>query len=567
MAEFMQSPGIQISERDISTQVVGASSTVGGYVGTFQWGPVMEPVLVDGESAVVSLFGRPDQDTFPHFFAVTRFLSYANAMWIVRAETDNMNASADGAGILIKNTTEYDESDYISGAGDAGKFAARYPGTLGNSLLVSVADSGTYATWEYKDQFSGAPGTSDFVSGKGGANDELHIIVIDRLGRFSGVPGTILEKYEYVSKASDAKNFQGLTNYYPNVIRNNSQYIYWMDHTAEGANNWGSVAAGVTFTTLVDTVTAGYDFTYNLSGGTDDNQATVGELSLGWDLFKNVDLYDISLFPTGNATPELAKYVADNIGETRRDCVVFVTATKSDGSPIKGTSTTAVTDAIAFKTGFGNSTYSVIDSGYAYMYDKYNDVYRWVATNSDIAGLCSRVDTTHDVWHSPAGLSKGQIKNVVKLAWNPTKAQRDELYKNAINPVVTFTGQGTMLYGDKTATVKSSAFDRINVRRLFLVLEKTIANYSRNQLFELNDAITRQTFVSTVEPFLRDVQGRHGIEAFRVICDETNNGPSVVAANEFRGTILVRPRYSINFISLSFTSVGSSVSFEIAAGA
>lgn len=563
MAEFMQSPGIQIVEKDASSIVVGASTTVGGTVGAFQWGPVMVPMLIDNENTLVSTFGRPDDTTFGYFFAAARFLSYANATWVVRTTSGHTNAVASGTAILIKNINDYEDSGYADGTGAVGMFAARYPGSLGNSIKVSIADAGTYNTWAYKDLFTGAPGTSDFVAAKGGSNDELHIVVIDSLGKFSGTPGTVLEKYEFVSKASDAKSFQGLTNYYANVLTNSSQYIYWMDHPT--TTDWGSAAANNAFDSLVDTVTAGYDFDFQLTGGTDDNEPTTGELSLAWDLFKNVDLYDISLFYVGNVTSEVSKYVIDNIGETRKDGVVFVTATETDGTPLRGTSTTAITDAVAFKTAMGNSTYAVVDSGYGYMYDKYNDKYRWVALNSDVAGLCSRVDNTHDAWHSPAGMTKGQIKNVVKLAWNPTKAQRDELYKSAINPIVTFTGQGTMLYGDKTCTMKSSAFDRINVRRLFLTLEKTISRFAKYQLFELNDVITRQQFIASVEPFLRDVQGRRGIEAFKVICDETNNTKDVVAANEFRGTILVKPRYSVNYLTLTFTAVGPSVTFATAA--
>lgn len=564
MAVNMQSPGIQTVEKDASTVVVGASTTVGGTVGVFQWGPVMYPILIDSEDTLLSTFAKPDDKTFGSFLSTSRFLSYTSAVWVIRAATGNLNAVASGSALLIKNQGDYEDSSYITGVANVGPFAARYPGSMGNSIKVSIADAGTYSTWTYKDLFTGAPGTSDSVAAMGGSNDELHVVVIDTLGKFSGTPGTVLEKYAFVSKASNAKSYQGLANYYPLVILNNSPYVYWMDHPSANTD-WGS-AGNTTFTSLVDTVAAGYDFDYQLSGGTDDNDPTQGELSAAWDIFANVDLYDISLFFVGNATPSLSKYVADNVAAVRQDAVVFVTATKSDGTPLKSTSTTNLADALAFKTTMGNSTYVVIDSGYAYMYDKYNDKYRWIACNADVAGLCARVDQTQDTWHSPAGLTKGQIKNVVKLSWNPTRPQRDELYKLAINPVVTLTGQGTLLYGDKTGTTKPSAYDRINVRRLFLTLEKTISRFARYQLFELNDVITRQQFVAAVEPFLRDVQGRRGIDAFKVICDETNNTGDVVAANEFRGTILVKPRYSINFISLTFTAVGPSVKFETAAG-
>lgn len=568
MALNQQSPGVQIIEKDASAITPGASSSVGATVGTFQWGPVETPVLVSNENDLVSIFGKPDEETFGSFFAAANFLSYSSAMYVIRAATGNLNATADGAGLLIKNIDSY-QNNFANGAGNVGTFAARYPGALGNSITVSVADSGTYSTWAYKDEFTGAPGTSDFAEAIGASNDELHIIVIDRLGSFTGTPGAILEKFGFVSKASNAVSFQGTSNYYVNVITNQSQFIYWMDHIATGINFGQPASSGVTYTALSDSPSTGYDFTFDLSGGTNDNVATDAELQLAYDIFKDTETYDISLIATGNASSTLSAYVAQNIATLRKDCLAFVSISKATSgvvAPIFGTSTTALADAVAFKTAIGNTTYAVIDSGFKYQYDKYNDKFRWIALNADVAGLCARTDANLDAWISPAGLTKGQVKNVVKLAWNPNKAQRDVLYNNSINSVVTFQGQGTVLFGDKTATTKPSAFDRINVRRLFLVLEKSIANSAKFQLFELNDEITRAQFIASVEPFLRDVQGRRGIEQFKVICDETNNTPQVVKSNEFRGTILVRPRYSINFITLTFTAVGPDVSFEVAAG-
>lgn len=565
MAIYQQSPGVQVIEKDASAVTIGASSTVGGFVGTFKWGPVMTPMLIDKEDTQVSIFGTPDDTTFSSFFTTTNFLSYTSAVWVTRAATVNKNATADGTGVLIKNMFEY-ESSFDAGQSSVGSFAARYPGAMGNSILVSMADSATFDDWDYKNLFQSAPGTSEFVASKGGSNDELHIVVIDINGKFTGTPGTTLEKFAFVSKASDALSYQGLSNFYVNIIRNQSQFIYWMDHPT-GVVNWGVASANTAFTTLIDTAEdTGYDFTYSLSGGTDQNTATQGELELAWDLFKNTETYDISLFITGNANTALSKYVIDNIAEVRKDAVVFVSITAPTGGPIFSISSTKIADAAAFKTAMGNSTYTVIDSGYKYMYDKYNDKYRWVALNADIAGLCAKVDANQDTWFSPAGMTKGQIRGAIKLSWNPNQAERDELYKLSINPVVTFVGQGTLLYGDKTATMKPSSFDRINVRRLFLVLEKSISRSAKYQLFELNDAITRLQFVSSVEPFLRDIQGRRGIDQFKVICDESNNTPQVRATNEFRGTILIKPVYSINFVTLTFTAVGPNVSFETAAG-
>lgn len=569
MASSLQSPGISILERDANLITTGASTTIGATVGVFRWGPTAQPILIDNEGSLVSIFGKPDDQTFGSFFAASSFLSYTQSLWVTRAATVNKNSSSGGSGILIGNLDVYDASfanfEAAMIATPPGPFAARYPGVMGNGLIVSIADSGTFAAWEYAGQFPGVPGTSEYAAGKGGSNDELHMVVVDGTGQFSGTPGTVLEKYEYVSKARDAVNFQGLTNYWVSVLRNSGSYVYGLMNPT-GVANWGSLAAGTTFATLVDGVGNGYDFKYTLAGGTDDNVATDAELQLAWDLYANVDMFDISLFFVGNASRVLSKYVIDNIGEVRKDAVVFVSLTDETGGPVFGTNLNKNTLATSFKTAMGNSSYAVIDSGYKYMYDKYNDKYRWVALNADVAGLCAKVDASQDTWFSPAGYTKGQIRGVVKLAWQPNQSDRDYLYKLAINSVVTFTGQGTILYGDKTATLKPSAFDRINVRRLFLVLEKSIGASAKFQLFEQNDEITRELFKSSVEPFLRDVQGRRGIQDFRVICDATENTPQVVAANEFRGKILIRPMYSINFIQLTFTAVGPSVSFETAAG-
>lgn len=563
MAVYLQSPGVQIIEKDASGVTPGASSSVGGTVGVFKWGPCMVPMLVDNEQTQLSTFGPPDSNTYGSFFSTTNFLSYTNACWVVRAATVNKNATASGTGILIKNVADY-ESSFADGQASVGSFAARYPGVMGNSLTISIADSATFATWEYKGQFQSAPSTSEFAASKGGSNDELHIIVIDTAGRFTGSPGATLEKFAYVSKASDAISYTGISNYYANVLRNQSQYVYWMDHPS-GASNWGNSAITNAFVSLVDTISAGYDFTYVMSGGTDQNVPSNAELELAWDLLRNVETYDISIFFVGNANTALSKYVVDNIAETRKDAVLCISICDPTGGPIFGTSANKLVDASTFKTTIGNSNYTIIDSGYKYMYDKYNDKYRWIALNSDIAGLCAKVDHNQDTWHSPAGFTKGQIRGAIKLAWNPDQSMRDELYKLAINSVVSFVGQGTLLFGDKTATLKPSAFDRINVRRLFLILEKSISRSAKYNLFELNDAITRLQFVASVEPFLRDVQGRRGIDKFKVICDETNNTPQVVSTNEFRATILIRPVYSINFITLTFTAVGGNVTFETAA--
>jgi hypothetical protein len=637
MAIYQQSPGVQVVEKDASAVTVGLSTTVGAYVGAYNWGPVMQPMLISDEGVLVNTFGTPDASTFAHFYAAANLLTYTNAMYVNRAVgTLAKNATVSGTGILIKNAEDYQTVTTSS----AGTFAARYAGTKGSGLKVSIADSGTFATWFYRSNFSAAPATSEYAAARGGLNDEIHVIVIDGLGKFTGTPGTVLEKYEFLSKGSDAISYQGTNNYYKDVLTNRSQYVYWTAHDADGTN-WGNTVVNTTFTSLTETavtvtptattwsagtvtltytalgsapylageqitvsdtapvgyngtftvvsstttettyalatnpgtatvqgsaIGTSYDFDFTLSGGV-DSAPTEAELQLGWDLFLDTQTYNVSLLVSGNATIALAAYIVQNIADVRKDCVAFTSITASTSlptEPILGSSSTRIVDAKAFKT--FNSSYAVIDSGYKYMYDKYNDKYRWIALNADIAGLCARVDATNDTWFSPAGMVKGQIKGAVKLSWNPTQAERDQLYPYAINPVINQVGQGTILFGDKTATLKPSAFDRINVRRLFLILERSIQNSAKFQLFEINDAITRLQFVASVEPFLRDVKGRRGMQEYKVICDETNNTPQVVATNNFVGTILIKPNYSINFITLNFVAVGPNVSFDIAAG-
>jgi len=564
MAIYQQSPGVQVVEKDTSAVTVGLSTTIGAYVGAFTNGPVMSPMLISNEGELVQVFGAPNDDTASHFFAAANFLSYTNAMWVVRTVgATASNATVSGTPLLISNYDDYVDN-HSDGVVTWGQFAARYPGSKYNGLKISIADSATFASWEYKQYFSAAPGTSDFATGKGGSDDELHVIVIDALGKFSGTAGSVLEKYEFLSKASDAISYQGMSNYYVTVLSNHSQYVYWLSHDLDGTN-WGTTAANTTFALLTLNPLnplAPADLIFTISGGVDDDIVTEGEMQLGWDLFLDSQTYDISLLVSGNASETLSAYVVNNIADVRRDCVAFTSISKA-GSPIFGTSPTRITDAKAFKT--FDSSYAVIDSGYKYMYDKYNDKYRWIALNADTAGLCAKVDATNDTWSSPAGMTKGQIKGAVKLSWNPTLAERDQLYPAAINPIINQVGKGTILFGDKTATTKPSAFDRINVRRLFLILEKSISNSAKYQLFELNDAITRLQFVASVEPFLRDVKGRRGVQDFKVICDETNNTPQVVATNNFVGTILIRPNYSINFITLNFVAVGPNVTFEVAA--
>ena len=390
--------------------------------------------------------------------------------------------------------------------------------------------------------------------------------MVDEDGLWTGVPGTVLEKFAFVSKASDGKKADGTNNYYKDVINGQSRYIWWMDHTTSVSTSvggsgtsgvaWGQAAAGRAFKDLSAVVTR------SLSGGVDDLTATDGELQTGFEIFANAELYDISLIALGKASSTVATYVINNVAETRLDCVVFASPEDvSSGDIITLTGSDAADAIVAYRDELPSSSYAVLDSGYKYQYDRYNDKYRYVPLNGDVAGLAARTDYTNDPWWSPAGLNRGQIKNVVRLAFNPGKTERDTLYKAGVNPVVNFPGQGTVLYGDKTLLSKPSAFDRINVRRLFIVLEKAIATAAKYQLFEFNDSFTRAQFKNLVEPFLRDVQGRRGVTDFRVVCDDTNNTGEIIDRNEFVADIYIKPNRSINFITLNFIAARSSVAF------
>jgi len=434
----------------------------------------------------------------------------------------------------------------------------QHPRGAGGLITAVVDDARIKRKWRYYDQVDGAPGTSSYVSTRSGANDEIHVVVVDEDGGISGVPGTVLESYSKLSKASDAKTPQGDVNYYPTVIQNKSNYIFWMDHNTSGTN-WGNAAASTTYT-AVDVPTS-----ESQSGGADGSTVTDGQLKTAYEKFADADTVDVGLIiagPSGSSTH------VDNlitIAENRKDAVVFASPQRADVVNVSN-SNTQTSNVIDFFDSVRSSSYVVFDSGYKYGYDRYNDVYRYVPLNGDIAGLAARTDILADSWYSPAGLNRGVVRGAAKLAYNPTKSQRDILYPKRVNPVATFPGQGTVLFGDKTGLSSPSAFDRINVRRLFITLEKAISTASKFQLFEFNDEFTRANFRNIVEPFLREVQGRRGITDFLVVCDETNNTGEVIDRNEFVAEIFVKPARSINFITLQFVATRTGVAFEEVAG-
>ena len=661
---FQVSPGVQVTEKDLTNVVPAVATSIAGIVMATQKGPCDTITAIASEEELVSIFGKPNTDNYGDWFTAASFLGYGNALRVVRpAGSALKNAVSSNTAILVKNNSHYADGDgsgsgpYNDGSANVGQWIARTAGAWGNSLKVSMCPSGSefeqtfsgvedtlgvvetaasagattvvldagggsagdagalynvgdivhfqeadgseyevtalatdtltikrYGTantagglrsdiadttnvrrrWKYYDQFDTAPGTSSYVEDRSGVAtaDEMHIIIIDEDGAITGTPGEILEKWAGVSKCSDAKTSQGADNYYATAMFSGSSYVYWMDHPSinTGYGNTIIAQSSTLYTALAEVITD-----VSLVSGADAYTLTAGEAKDGIDRFKDTETVDLNLFLCGVADATKAGNSMDMCTD-RKDAVAFVSPELSDVVNV----TNEVTQTSNVKSYFDaltSTSYAMFDSGWKYTYDKYNDTYRWVPLNGDMAGLCARTDLVADPWWSPGGFNRGQIRGVVKLAYNPQKANRDILYRSRINPIVSFPGQGTILYGDKTAQSKPSAFDRINVRRLFITLEKAISTASKFQLFEFNDEFTRAGFRNMVEPFLRDVQGRRGVTDFLVVCDETNNTGSVIDRNEFVADIYVKPARSINFISLNFIATKTGVAFSEVVGA
>ncbi len=570
---FQVSPGVQVKEIDATSVVPAVSTSIGGFAGAFNWGPVEQVVTVGSEKELAAEFSSPDDNTALYFLTAASFLKYGNALKVVRAATGNKNATADGTGLLIKNDDDYVDNSYNTGAGSVGQWAAKFPGILGNSLKVEmvtadITDS-NFNNWQYAGNFNTKPGTSEFAENLGKSatfNDEVHVVVVDEDGLISGKANTVLEVFSFMSIGSDAKASDGTSNYYVDVINAGSNYIRWMDHNTSLLSA-GSALSGLS--SLSGTITA-VD-SDSLSGGTDDNAPTTGELATAYDLLEDGETVDVNLLfavPDANNSSSIANDLI-SIAGARKDCMAFVSPPIAD---TQGSSSPAA-DVIAWckgtdagHDGVTSSSYAAVDSSALYVYDKYNDVFRYIGAAGHMAGLCANTDSVADSWFSPAGVNRGQLLGVTKLAFNPKQADRDALYKERINPLVSLPGQGTILFGDKTLLSKPSAFDRINVRRLFNTLEKAISTAAKAQLFEFNDEFTRAQFKNLVEPFLRDVKGRRGLTDFLVVCDSTNNTSQVVDSNQFVADIFVKPARSINFITLNFVATRTGVEFTEIAG-
>jgi phage tail sheath protein FI len=583
------SPAITVKEIDLTGVVPSVQSSTGAMVGNFNWGPIEDPVYIGDEGELATTFGTPSETRAVDFLSASQFLSYAGSLYVTRAVTSDCFTAAStldatNGGFLIKNDTEYDAVQPTfgeSGGQETGLWLAKFGGALGNGLKVvtfpAQTDPATTKTaWNswvgYKEAFSSYPGTSPWAANQNSAtNDELHIAVIDVGGKFSGVPGSVLETFAFVSSARGAKTSDGASNYFPDVVNSGSSYIRFgfmdnVNYLAIG-DAWGEApsSAGDTPT---DYSTGGTwtdqesNFAITLFGGVDSAALTSAELVSAFNVYSDTDTITVD-FLIANSLATSVDQQAIVAGlmtlvNLRKDCIVMT-------SPSIATvinNATVVDDTITEAEGMQSSSYLVMDNNFLKVYDKYNDQYLLIPAASSTAGICAASDLGQGPWFSPAGSKRGQYFGVTSLAYSATKLQRDQLYNAGVNPVVNLPGRGITLWGDKTKESRPSAFDRINVRRLFLVIERSIGIAARNVMFEFNDEFTRAEFVNIVEPYLREIKGRRGITEFYVQCDGTNNPPSVVDRNELIATIFVKPARSVNFVTLNFVAVRTGVDFE-----
>lgn len=561
-----ESPAIVVKEVDLSGVVPNVQSTTGAIVGNFRWGPVEEPTLVDNEATLATTFGAPNETTAIDFLSTAYFLRYSSTLQLIRMVDSNAKNSVVGSPAsqpLVKNLDNFTDQETALDSDD-NTFIARYPGTLGNSLKISLCPYSTsdsaFDNWTYSSYFDDAPRTSTFATSAGATFDEVHVTVIDEDGLISGTRGTVLETFPFVSLAKNAKSSDGTSIFVKDVINSRSSFV-WM--AGFGAGIFDSDAGTDATASKVFGNGLGDVYTASLSGGADTTALTTAHYATGFNLVSDKDTVQVDfLIAPGMVTRENQTTVVNNLvsiaSSTRKDCVVVASPARNDVVA----SNTPVTNSVTTAATFTNSSYLIVDNNYLKVYDKYNDKYRFIPAASSTAGIMAATDLNAAPWFSPAGSRRGNYLGVTSLSYSPSKAERDTLYKAGINPIANIPGQGVILYGDKTKLNRPSAFDRINVRRLFLTIERAIAIAARNTLFEFNDEFTRAEFVNIVEPFLREIKGRRGITDFRVVCDENNNTPAVIDRNEFIASIFIKPARSINYITLNFVAVRTGVDFQ-----
>ena len=575
------SPAVVVKEIDLTGGVPNVQSTTGAIVGNFRWGPAEQRVLIDNEATLVDTFASPDSANTIDFHSAAYFLRYSGSLQVVREVTSAALNARSTTGQLASDTNSSLPTELVKNAddfaaqeialdSDSHTFIARYPGELGNSLQVSICPprDSAFTNWAYKSEFDAVPGTSDFATKANASNDEIHVVVIDKNGKLTGTKGTILERYPFVSVGTNAFNTDGTTNFVKNVINARSNYIWMVDFDSDykTANGNGVIDSGDNFRLPNNVTSTQYDF----DKGANSGALGTTEFLAGFDLFEDKDIVEIDFLisPSMASRTDQTTVVNDLITtaqSTRKDCVVVASPARND--VIKLTNAATITDNIvATNNTFTNSSYLVADGNFLKVYDKFNDQYVHIPAASSTAGIMAATDLNRAPWFSPAGSRRGQYLGITAISWSPTKSQRDTLYKASVNPIANIPGQGVLLFGDKTKLGRPSAFDRINVRRLFLVLERAIGKAAEQVMFEFNDEFTRAEFVNIVEPVLREVKGRRGITDFRVVCDETNNTAAVVDRNEFIANIFIKPARSINFVTLNFVAVRTGVDFEEVVG-
>ena len=588
LANPSESPAVVVREIDLTGGVPNVQSSTGAFVINSRWGTVLDPQLVANEEDLVAKFGSPDSSTAVSFHEANMFLKYSSKLQVVRAtDASHKNAHATTAqttaatanffsGVKINNTDAFN-SQLTALETDKHTFIAKYPGVLGNSLQVQVcakdsADS-AFNGWTYKGEFDQAPGTSGAATKVGAVNDEVHVVVVDKNGLFTGAKGTVLERYAFLSLGKNAIDSSGANISMEERINDTSSYVW-----AVGLDSsFMAVGAGVGMTNGADLQrmigqndSAGTISEYNFDSGTNPGSIGTAAIANGFDLFEDKDTVEVDFLiaPSMSNRSDTTTVVNDIVATAaslRKDCVAVASPSRSD--IVNQTNASTITQNILDTAAtFTKSSYLVADGNYLKIFDKFNDQFIFISAASSTAGIMAATDINRAPWFSPAGSRRGQYFGITSIPYSPTKSQRDQLYKNGVNPIANIPGAGVILFGDKTKLARPSAFDRINVRRLFLVLERAISRAAEQVLFEFNDEFTRAEFVNIVEPVLREVKGRRGITDFRVVADETNNTPAVIDRNEFVASIFIKPARSINFVTLNFVAVRTGVDFEEVVG-